>query len=1006
MQPILRRASRGSLLAGAATVLALAFTTTPAAAQSGASATGRRTLINQQAVQGSDQLAFADNATLGSTSPTTTDGIVRVDDNNISLSARGNQANGTLGSDSLDTAYPGIVDLHAGLSGVSADGALVIANRQSASNTVTGTNPLGTRISIAGGAVTRSTLSATGNTEQGSATANGAVDTITATNDGGGGAGIASYQSMDSRSEASGRAAGTMDVLATSLSSSSIANTGNVMSGVGTGNDLAASVSVKVGAVDTSTPLSGPVVMTAVSDDPLVTAQYGILGNQSGAGLIKGRAGASDDGPAFHVGVSDVAVDSSIANDGNRLIAAAYGNNGANSLAVGATSIASPAGVTVGDLSDQQAFGGRVTAFTIGSNAVDLGTGVAGSSVSASGNTARAAAAGNLAGDSMAVTTVSADTRTAAPANALTTSHGGAALDAAFGVQNVQDFGTSTVSAMQIHGTTLVGAGGMVRSSAIKADDNLRTVAASGNSATTGLTLSGDDLTTTAAVNLVQSGNGGVTASVGTMLDVAGNRMSATGISDSATSVSSNSATATALGNDGTTSLSVTGDKLASTPGAATAGTVDAGYGATGGYIVAANQKLGAPDLAGGVLPIITSTVVDRSGIAVAGIVASSSLTIDGNAQRANAIGNTGTNHLDVSANMLDPSATSALSSSQYGQATIAATSNQNLTVPGTLYASSASLSNNSNIAYAAVNIVDNGMTVKGQGTVDGSIVSLSSGQMGPPEANGDALLANQQFAIGTLDANASSKLGNTGAADHLTSSQLTVSGNNVLADASANRALNAVSLTGATAGGIVNTQISAASVHAVATSDARFTASGTGASLQDAALTFGGNMTSATARGNAADNSIAYAAATGAGAVAGGRSAWYLASATAPVALLNSQANMAAVTADTGTSDVLAPLNGAVTGSTLAFTGNTSSATAYGNSASNVMAVSAVSAAPAASLVNSQTNSGAVSASVTGGAYRGLLGPVGGSSVGVTGNQLAASATGNLAVGSVTTSR
>lgn len=999
-----RRASRVSLLAGAATAVALFLTISPASAQSGASATGGRTLTNAQALQGSDQIAGAETTTIASASPTTTDASVRLDDNGIVTSARGNQGNGTLASDSLDSFYPGVTDLRAGPRGVSANGALVISNRQAVSNSNTSTVAYGSLITLSGGQVDGSSLSASGNTQDATATANGASDDVAVAN-GGAGAGIASFQTMNSGSQSSGRANSTIGVKATTLSTSSIANTGNVLRGVGTGNDITATVSARIGTVDASLPpLTGPVAMLAANDDPSVTAHYGILTNQSASGLVKGRAGSSDDGPAFHVGLSNVVVGSTIANDGNSLIAASYDNSADNSLGIDATSVVAAPGTTVGDITDAQSVGGRANAFTWGGSAIDLGFGMVNSSVSASNNTARAVAAGNLASDAMTVKAISVSTDLAGSANALTTGDGGATHNAAFGVQTVQDFGTSNITASQIHGTTLVNVAGPVVSSAVSADKNLRAAAASGNSAVSSLDLTGDALNSTAAVNLVQSGNGSVTASLGSTIDIAGTRVSATHISDSAVSVTGNSDTATALGNDGSASLSVTANRVASTSGLASAGLVDAAYGASGGYVLATSQKLGAPDLAGGLLPMLNSTVVDRSGLAVSGDVGGSSLSIDDNAQRANALGNSGINRVDVTANALEGTATSALSSSQYGQATIAATSSQYLTVPGTLATSSASLSGNSNIAYAVVNNVDNGLTVKGQGVAGGAASALSSDEMGPPLAAGEDVLANQQFAMGTLDASASSKLGNTGATDRLNASTLTMSGNSVLADASANHALNSVSLDGGSVGGLVNTQASVAAVHAVAASDLRFTASGTQSSLQGSALTFDGNTIGATARGNAADNALTYiGGASDLGGAADAQASAFTASGDAPLAVLNSQANMAAVIAETRISGISAPLNGAMTGSQLSVSGNTMSATAYGNSATNVMTVSSVGAAAAASLVNMQTNSGSVGAIVSGATYRSLIRPVSGSSVGISGNQLGASATGNLAVSSIT---
>jgi hypothetical protein len=133
-----------------------------------------------------------------------------------------------------------------------------------------------------------------------------------------------------------------------------------------------------------------------------------------------------------------------------------------------------------------------------------------------------------------------------------------------------------------------------------------------------------------------------------------------------------------------------------------------------------------------------------------------------------------------------------------------------------------------------------------------------------------------------------------------------------------------------------------------------------------------------------------------------------YDATLQAPAALLNSQSSYGAVTATAANTAYGAPLNGvgAVTGSSIGVTGNSVSAGAYGNAASNVVTVAGPGQLPTAAVANVQANYGPVTARVTGASYRILTGPVGAGALSITGNQLAAIATGNLATSTITSTR
>jgi hypothetical protein len=125
-----------------------------------------------------------------------------------------------------------------------------------------------------------------------------------------------------------------------------------------------------------------------------------------------------------------------------------------------------------------------------------------------------------------------------------------------------------------------------------------------------------------------------------------------------------------------------------------------------------------------------------------------------------------------------------------------------------------------------------------------------------------------------------------------------------------------------------------------------------------------------------------------------------------APVALLNTQTNYGIVTATA--SDARAPLNGpgSADQSSTSITGNSMTASAYGNTASNSVSLSAMNQAPGAAIANAQSNYANVSALVTGPGFAGAPGPTSASTFSISGNQLAAIAVGNQVSSAITTPR
>ena len=129
--------------------------------------------------------------------------------------------------------------------------------------------------------------------------------------------------------------------------------------------------------------------------------------------------------------------------------------------------------------------------------------------------------------------------------------------------------------------------------------------------------------------------------------------------------------------------------------------------------------------------------------------------------------------------------------------------------------------------------------------------------------------------------------------------------------------------------------------------------------------------------------------------------------------AVTNLQDNSGAVSANSTDATYFVALNTAggpaITNGTVGVIGNNVSAAAYGNTASNSLALNSVNTGmPTAVIANYQTNSGPVTASVTTVSYgvNSGLGAITGGALAVTGNSVTATAIGNNSVSTIGTVR
>jgi hypothetical protein len=443
---------------------------------------------------------------------------------------------------------------------------------------------------------------------------------------------------------------------------------------------------------------------------------------------------------------------------------------------------------------------------------------------------------------------------------------------------------------------------------------------------------------------------------------------------------------------------------------------------ATGDFSLANSQSLGDDSAS-------TTNVAAAYGIDLdyADVLSDSRLSVSSNTQFAEALGNSGTNRIALTATGAGASGgvnpTAVLSNVQDGsQADIDAESRMTVFANAESTGSSVAINGNSNTALGVINNAVNSIAVSAV-TLDGenSVGGIASGSN---TTTADYALNSVQNAaddgvLATLDgvtSTATSSIYNLDKLDTTpvnpitgtTGSVITLTGNITTAEGSANRIQNQLSVSatdnGATAA-LNNSQTSAAVVNASATSTVGYalTTIGTAINADASSISVDGNSTMALARGNSASNALNYkvgASYTGnTGATITG-----VASVGATAAVLNAQTNSGALEAtSTGATYSLA-LNSAdgaaALNSNATLANNSVAATAFGNVASNSLNMTTFGAGvPSSALASNQVSQGAVTATATNVSFGMTVGTTTGSALRVDGNNTTAQAVANSSV-------
>ncbi|WP_221795288.1 hypothetical protein [Aquisediminimonas sediminicola] len=464
------------------------------------------------------------------------------------------------------------------------------------------------------------------------------------------------------------------------MADSSLTLSGNKLQSQATGvvssNNLAVTA--------TNVTLTGAdVIAPAVIDDGegTVSGAFATLNDQSVSGAVSATTAANADVSAYSVKAIGAVTNSALAVDSNSVIAKAQGavTTNATTLSIAASLDAGDAvasGVTNGatianvqSIADTADITATVT--TSGPNTIaNWADSLDNSSMSASSNILQAIADGTNATNTLAVTATSLSTPADAAGFAYvdTAADGGVTTDAAFSVANVQSTGTGAVSATLGDMATVKNFVDYATSdSSVTANSNQFSAFATSNKASNGLTLAATDLASDGGVVNVQSSSADVSATVGDLDNAGALTELAFDVYNSSVAVNSNVALGSSIGNSAANTLAASATNLS--------GTGDGGQGyaegtntptayASANYSVANQQSVDSDSSS--TTSVNTTFGIDQS---LDYDLSNSKLSVSNNTQFGEALGNSATNKLSLTATDVGAgiAPTAALSNTQYG---------------------------------------------------------------------------------------------------------------------------------------------------------------------------------------------------------------------------------------------------------------------------------------------------------------------------------------------------
>jgi len=815
-------------------------------------------------------------------------------------------------------------------------------------------------------------------------------------------------------------ATGTVALQASAVSASKLAMNGNTIKSTALDNVSSNQLTLTS---TTATGTSGATMigLTSMNTNPevsSVTADVSLINLQDSRHVdrLKANTGFSDP-TAISTEINGANTGATVTANNNTLSSLVYANNSNNALAMDVTTLTA----MTGTLSNTQTVdNGTLDAKTKGDIKLTSTAGVDTASLTLKGNSIAATAGANEVSNSFIVLATDVVGRNV---GSRVTNAGALAVATDFALGNQQQLTLGTSVNADVTGDVhLTAVSNSVVDSTVALSNNNLTAYGSGNNASNQLSMVATNISQSSlgvASNQSMDAASAVTSAVNGSI-----KMTAGAVTSSNASATGNTIKSTALGNVASNSLLATASSYAGSAALPNTVSYSAGVSVEESFITSTTADLTIANVQNNAstAPISATTIgtvqmaLGAVGVSEGG--AASSLTLAGNSLKALAQSNSASNEINLNITQLS-GATAGVVSYQNSTAAVSAS----LTPPegsglfsitaGNVTGGLISVSGNTASALAGINEAFNTLTVTGANLLGRADVVSSS--VGIASSTGaDFAVMNAQSASTSAAATVDVGTSGFGTTGSFTGGSVAITGNAVLARASANTANNALTLTassGLDASGVVNNvqdMANSSTVKATVSSGASLGAE-FGTSSGGAVVAVKDNTVTAQATGNVANNALNATATSGITAAGSSPS-------SPTFAVLNSQSTGTSPTGEgvygiqsaiNGITVGGAQLNGALNGGSFNASGNQLTSVAYGNSASNAVNVSTLAPGlntASASITNVQYNMASINASVSGVSVQGS-GAVGvsGGSVNISGNSIVAMAVGNRSVNSIT---
>lgn len=830
-------------------------------------------------------------------------------------------------------------------------------------------------------------------------------------------AGVASIQNMVSNSYADAMTTGNVLINGNTIINSAVSLNNNQVKSTALGNLATNQLTLSGTSAQSDTSVSTPVDKFNTSADVSLTnkqyTNYGI----SATATTRANASSSTDPLEIQMTVGAVNSGAALSVNSNTLSATSYLNSASNTLDLGVTNLTAMNAA----VNNWQYARGNIDAnnnpnqsvsTVMGKISLDVSDPVDTASLAVNNNLISSTAYANSVNNSLTVTGTTVSGRGVSSRSNKADINDGAMLTTDYALGNVQEIANGAALATTTGNVNLNASSMAVDAGTLSLNTNNVLAYASGSFATNNLALAVTTLSNASAgvastqvagsflPQVEATVTGGVNLTTGDLGMNASSNLTA----------KDNNIKATALGNVMGNALTISASTITTTGSGNVLSEGRNGFAASNAdFSITTEQEMMGP---------VTATATGKLAITT-GLVTDSTLTLTGNSLKSLAQGNSVSNDLTINAaqqNRVTASVVSYQGDSDGGSGVTASTSPSG----AALSVSTAGLSNatvaitgNTISAVAGKNEVYNTLTVRGSNILgrNDDVSGLEAGV--PATTNVDFSVVNTQTARTSVSANV-----NTGASGFVSTGvfsggTVSLSDNTILASANANTVSNSLTLAAINrleASGAINSFQTLTSWATISATVSGALSVETDASSGNANVAVSNNVVKASASANLASSALNATASNGistAGAVTQPTGS----TATPTFAVLNSQ-NTERGTSVTATINNFTmggvQLGGALnSGGTVGVTGNLMQATAYGNSASNSVQVSALPATlntASAAITNVQYNLASVSASVNNASVQaGGISSTTSAGVNISGNSTIAMAVGNRATNAIT---